>query len=175
MFKNMIEDKSSYTKGKEIIPRGKLANIAVKLYGNQYESAHPTSSTTDNDGIFKPWFQTMGKAFKVKRYHYIDGGANAANTGSFTDQTVDVAVLTLYERLVTTYFNQLPLSLTDVFDRLKWVKHNRDKLTSKYHQKKVYIILSNLYFSDSAWLKHKRTHLYFHFYMKSFAFCFSLV
>ena len=132
MFKNMIEDKSSYTKGKEIIPRGKLENIAVKLYGSQYESAHPTSSTTDNDGIFTPWFQTRGKAFKVKRYHYIDGGANAANTGSFSDQTVDVAVLTLYERLVTTYFNQLPLSLPDVFDRLEWVKHKRDKLTSKY-------------------------------------------
>ena len=66
MFKNMVEDKSSYTKGKEIIPRGQLENIAVKLYGNQYESAHPTSSTADNDGIFTPWFQTRGKAFKVK-------------------------------------------------------------------------------------------------------------
>ena len=33
MFKNMVEDKSSYTKGKEIIPRGQLENIAVKLYG----------------------------------------------------------------------------------------------------------------------------------------------
>ena len=145
MFKNMVEDKSSYTKGKEIIPRGQLENIAVKLYGNQYESAHPTSSTADNDGIFTPWFQTRGKAFKVKRYHYIDGGANAANTGSFSDKTVDVAVLTLYERLVTTYFNQLPLSLPDVFDRLKWVKHKRDKLTSKY-------LSSDLYLSDSAWL-----------------------
>ena len=42
-FKNMIEDKSTYIdkKTKKKVKRGNLCNIAVKLYGNDYESAHP--------------------------------------------------------------------------------------------------------------------------------------
>ena len=143
LFKNMIEDKSIYTNKntKAKVKRGSLENIAVKLYGNDYGSAHPTDATQENDGIFEPWFQTSGKAFAVQQYHYIDGGANAAKTGSPNANNVDLAVLTLYNSLVTAYFNNLPLSLTtDVFDRLEWVEKKnkkKHKLTGNFTKKLV--------------------------------------
>ena len=142
-FKNMIEDKSTYIdkKTKKKVKRGNLCNIAVKLYGNDFGSAHPKKATTENYGIFKPWFDKSNKAFKVTRYNYIDGGVNAEKTGGFTTKSVDLAVLTLYESVINTYFNNLPLSLTtDVFDRLEWVEKKnkkKHKLTGNFTKKLV--------------------------------------
>ena len=87
----MIEDKSTYIdkKTKKKVKRGNLQNIAVKLYGNDFGNAHPTKTTTENYGIFKPCFEKSNKAFKVKQYNDIDGGVNAEKTGGFTAKSVD--------------------------------------------------------------------------------------
>ena len=77
---------------------GSLANIAVKLYGTSYNNAHPTTrDTIDTDTMFQPWFgsETINHAFSVTNYRAIDGGANADNTGDFTPNSVDIALLTV--------------------------------------------------------------------------------
>ena len=113
--------------------RGSLANMAVKLYGTSYNNAHPTTRDTIHTGtMFHPWFdgETTSHAFSVTNYRAVEGGANADNTGDFTPNSVDVAVLTVD---TDQLFKDIAFPMQFHLTRLKWVDREKDKLTGGPH------------------------------------------
>ena len=109
--------------------RGSLDNIAVKLYGTTYSSAHPTTrDRIDSDTMFHPWFEseTTSTAFSVKNYHAIEGGVNGGGSGKWKSSSVDIAVLTVD---TTEFFKELGFPMEFHLTRLKWVTEEKDKLT----------------------------------------------
>ena len=127
-YKNVVTDESiryNWGDGK----RGSLENVAVKLYGTSYIRAHPDIfDLVDPQTMFHPWFEEDRNdlAFGVSDYYPVGGGVNKDDMGTWTTNSIDLAVLTVD---TDKFFKSIEVDIDKQLLRLEWVTEEKHRIT----------------------------------------------